>query len=47
MGAPLDVSSKPAVILMIGVNGSGKTTTAGKLAAQFKKEGKKVKDGQH
>ena len=42
MGAPLNVSSKPAVILMIGVNGSGKTTTAGKLAAQFKKEGKKV-----
>ena len=42
MGHPLDISSKPAVILMIGVNGSGKTTTAGKLAAQFKKEGKKV-----
>lgn len=42
MGHPLDISRKPAVILMIGVNGSGKTTTAGKLAAQFKKEGKKV-----
>ena len=42
MGDPLDVSQKPAVILMIGVNGSGKTTTAGKLAAQLKKEGKKV-----
>ena len=42
MGESLDVSSKPAVILMIGVNGSGKTTTAGKLAAQLKKEGKKV-----
>ncbi|MDD4160132.1 MAG: zeta toxin family protein, partial [Synergistaceae bacterium] len=42
MGAPLDVSRKPSVILMIGVNGSGKTTTAGKLAAQLKKEGKKV-----
>ncbi len=41
MGESLDVSSKPAVILMIGVNGSGKTTTAGKLAAQLKKEGKK------
>ena len=41
-GESLDVSSKPAVILMIGVNGSGKTTTAGKLAAQLKKEGKKV-----
>ena len=42
MGDPLDVSQKPAIILMIGVNGSGKTTTAGKLAAQLKKEGKKV-----
>ncbi len=42
MGDPLNVSSVPAVILMIGVNGSGKTTTAGKLAAQLKKEGKKV-----
>jgi len=42
MGVPLDVSKKPAVILMVGVNGSGKTTTAGKLAAQLKKEGKKV-----
>lgn len=30
----------PAVILMVGVNGSGKTTTTGKLAAQFRKEGK-------
>ena len=42
MGDPLNISKKPSVILMIGVNGSGKTTTAGKLAAQFKKEGKKV-----
>ncbi len=42
MGAPLDISRKPSVILMIGVNGSGKTTTAGKLAAQYKGEGKKV-----
>lgn len=42
MGAPLNISKKPSVILMIGVNGSGKTTTAGKLAAQFKREGKKV-----
>ena len=41
-GESLDVSSKPAVILMIVVNESGKTTTAGKLAAQLKKEGKKV-----
>lgn len=42
MGAPLDLSRKPSVIILIGVNGSGKTTTAGKLAAQFKSEGKEV-----
>ncbi|MDO4988409.1 MAG: signal recognition particle-docking protein FtsY [Synergistes sp.] len=42
MGAPLDLSKKPSVIVMIGVNGSGKTTTAGKLAAQFKSEGRTV-----
>ena len=42
MGAALDISSQPAVILMIGVNGSGKTTTSGKLAAQLKKDGRKV-----
>ena len=33
---------KPYVILVVGVNGVGKTTTIGKLAAQFKKSGKKV-----
>ncbi|MCC6809115.1 MAG: signal recognition particle-docking protein FtsY [Deltaproteobacteria bacterium] len=33
---------KPAVILMVGVNGVGKTTTIGKLAAKFSAEGKKV-----
>lgn len=33
---------KPMVVLMVGVNGSGKTTAIGKLAAQFKAEGKKV-----
>ncbi|MDR0932895.1 MAG: signal recognition particle-docking protein FtsY [Victivallales bacterium] len=33
---------KPTVILMVGVNGSGKTTTIGKLAARFKGDGKKV-----
>jgi len=32
----------PNVILVIGVNGSGKTTTIGKLAAQFKEDGKQV-----
>jgi len=34
--------SGPAVILMVGVNGGGKTTSAAKLAARFKAEGKKV-----
>ena len=34
--------SKPTVILMVGVNGSGKTTTIGKLAARLKAENKKV-----
>lgn len=33
---------KPYVIMVVGVNGVGKTTTIGKLAAQFKKSGKKV-----
>ena len=40
---PLDVSGKtPFVILMVGVNGVGKTTTIGKLARQFQAEGKSV-----
>ena len=34
--------SGPTVILMVGVNGVGKTTTIGKLAAKYQKEGKKV-----
>ncbi len=34
--------NKPYVIMVVGVNGVGKTTTIGKLAAQFKKKGKKV-----
>lgn len=34
--------SKPAVIIMVGVNGSGKTTTIGKLTSKFKTDGKKV-----
>ena len=38
----IDPSRKPHVILAVGVNGSGKTTTIGKLAAQFKREGKSV-----
>jgi len=38
----LNLSTKPSVILVIGVNGVGKTTTIGKLAARLKAEGKKV-----
>ncbi|MGM9534643.1 MAG: signal recognition particle-docking protein FtsY [Intestinibacter sp.] len=38
----LDVSHSPTIILMVGVNGVGKTTTIGKLAYRYKKEGKKV-----
>ena len=38
----LDLSTKPSVILVIGVNGVGKTTTIGKLCYQLKNEGKKV-----
>lgn len=34
-------SSKPYVLMVVGVNGVGKTTTIGKLAHQFKKQGKK------
>lgn len=37
-----ETAEKPHVTLIAGVNGSGKTTTAGKLAAQLAKEGKKV-----
>ena len=39
---PLDVSGRPAVILVIGVNGVGKTTSIGKLAARYVSEGKQV-----
>ena len=38
----LKLDTKPSVILVIGVNGVGKTTTIGKLAVQLKSEGKKV-----
>lgn len=38
----LDLSVSPTVILVIGVNGVGKTTSIGKLAAQFKAQGKQV-----
>lgn len=39
---PLDTSSSPTVILVIGINGVGKTTSIGKLAHHFKKQGKSV-----
>ena len=38
----LDASHSPTIILMVGVNGVGKTTTIGKLAHRYKSEGKKV-----
>ncbi|MFN2527217.1 MAG: signal recognition particle-docking protein FtsY [Candidatus Baltobacteraceae bacterium] len=40
--AEVDVAKKPAVILVVGVNGSGKTTTIGKLAQRYRNERKKV-----
>src|SRR2546425_6888282 len=39
---PLKLDAKPSVVLMLGVNGSGKTTTAAKLAAALKGEGRHV-----
>ena len=41
-GQELTLGTKPAVILVIGVNGVGKTTTIGKMAARLKADGKKV-----
>ena len=38
----MKLTTKPSVILMVGVNGVGKTTTIGKLASRYKAEGKKV-----
>ncbi len=38
----LNISTKPSVVLVIGVNGVGKTTTIGKIAHQLKGQGKKV-----
>ena len=40
--AALNLSTTPSIVLFIGVNGVGKTTSIGKLAAQLKTEGKKV-----
>ena len=39
---PFDFSKKPYVIMVVGVNGVGKTTTIGKLASKLKSQGKKV-----
>ena len=39
----IDQANRPHVVLLVGVNGSGKTTTAGKLAQQWVQAGKKVK----
>ena len=38
----LDLSTKPSVVLIIGVNGVGKTTSIGKMASRFKKDGRRV-----
>ncbi len=38
----ISLSTKPSVMMMVGVNGAGKTTSIGKIAANMKKEGKKV-----
>ena len=39
---PLDLSTKPSVILIVGVNGVGKTTSIGKIAKELKSQGKRV-----
>lgn len=41
-GAPLTLTTTPSVILVIGVNGAGKTTSIGKISNRLKKDGKKV-----
>ena len=41
-GEPLKLDTKPSVILVIGVNGVGKTTSIGKISNQLRKSGKKV-----
>ena len=42
---PFDLSKKPLVVMVVGVNGVGKTTTIGKLAARYNAMGKKVMIG--
>jgi fused signal recognition particle receptor len=39
---PLEITARPFIVLVAGVNGSGKTTTIGKLAAQYRRAGKSV-----
>ena len=39
---PLEITTRPFIVLVAGVNGSGKTTTIGKLAAKFRSQGKTV-----
>ncbi len=41
-GEQLNMDTKPSVLMIIGVNGVGKTTSIGKIAAHYKSEGKKV-----
>jgi fused signal recognition particle receptor len=41
-GGELNLAQKPSVVLVVGVNGSGKTTTIGKLATRLRAEGKSV-----
>ncbi len=41
-GQELDISTQPSIVLVIGVNGVGKTTTIGKLADSLRRDGKKV-----
>ncbi len=41
-GGPIKMGQKPTVVLMVGVNGVGKTTTIGKLATRYRTEEKKV-----
>ena len=41
-GQELNIGTQPSIVLVIGVNGVGKTTSVGKLAANYRKQGKKV-----
>ena len=41
-GGPLNLNTKPSVILVIGVNGAGKTTSIGKISNKLRQDGKKV-----